>query len=1312
MEARFSAALAHAPATNRTADPPQHGLRIGNAHDREESDADAIAHRALKSRGSAPSNGRSRVDFSRVRIHDEAQAATSARDVNAAAYTVGNRIVFGAGRFAPSSSDGRRLLAHELAHVVQGQRSAAIPPLRREELTQVQDTRFARVTGVTMSVSLHGLTFTVPDQQRYSPGRKTPQLLSLVLKRLVGDSYPAGLEKDVEQELTRRHYKRSGGFEDNKPAKAGDKIEMINLDANATSTLFNVLTAKKIQTVLTDQQKELLDLALAGERLWEDVQESLHHTGDDLPPWYNADLFKAQLASQGKILRSYSEALKESRNGEDQAERRRSGAVDDIISELLEPVAVAEAIRKDFSLANDPKTAPGYAAIWRIPKAFQKKPLTQAPTAVEGGMGLFLAYQRTQPQLTKSVETVPEDRKELMRRFSGYISRTSPSSGKGDQQILDEAGTANAPAFPSTLSPVPPIDSLIFDAALKTDHRFQIKVDYPSVYEALGNYKFRWEIVRVPDRKIGPPIDISKIKGQKVGFGDVAAVRFSRDVAYAKTDIRRAVANMQSEFGGTPPGIGALELVTANAILRFVGTAVKLWFDAFTMPENQTSVVFPDKGLWMVRGVVYQVRTGDEAIVRVPSVAYFPALAQDPDEMAKEGGEAELAAQKDKNEQIAALEKKLASNLSDEERNEAQEQLKRLKAPLGDVLAEDLARTKKLEEEFEADPTKGNSRIAAEQREQLEKIIAHRATRDVAGATIVPASFVSDLGQRLSLQLEVADRPAPKGRVKVYVSDSTTAKSGDDTGEGATRDEAIIQAVTHLLEGISGYGRGRVAIGLASGVKVVRIDAGDGALLMEAVENVANALSIAAIAAAPLTGGASLAFLLPLGLVGAIPSAYRIAERVEAGTFDLDLENLMEIVNLAGGILHVGQLTSGAFRAVRVGRALLFVSTQVHRAGAIMMAGSLLVQIDELANLPEGERQSQIGMLLGKTLFQAGVAKAGELAERSHQTHIESARAKALHELADETPKPGTKKAQPTEEHGTGTGNKTKLEEQMRTLKDMDENSSARIRKDDALRNALVENPLAAAALKKCASDCFPPNMTADQVRRLGKIMKEFEKRNETLDSKKVKDFFYSRRGDLEAAIGEFERAAKAHADIKDVVSQETEGTGEGARPEVDPNKFLDTPERRKADRRKGLDVLSNNLVNRDGPRPKDHQAHHIVPEELWKERNPALYEYERIRGNENPEATPPEKRWLNSADNGIFLPKSWDTPASADLPPHYTSHAEYTDWVRSRLNQLDIEYRATGMSREQFKIRFEGIAGDLENNLRTNMKYLHKPKK
>src|SRR5205085_9063629 len=58
-------------------------------------------------------------DFSRVRVHTGERAAGSARALNALAYTVGDDVVFGPGRYAPRTDAGRHLLAHELAHTIQ-----------------------------------------------------------------------------------------------------------------------------------------------------------------------------------------------------------------------------------------------------------------------------------------------------------------------------------------------------------------------------------------------------------------------------------------------------------------------------------------------------------------------------------------------------------------------------------------------------------------------------------------------------------------------------------------------------------------------------------------------------------------------------------------------------------------------------------------------------------------------------------------------------------------------------------------------------------------------------------------------------------------------------------------------------------------------------------------------------------------------------------------------------------------------------------------------------------------------------------------
>jgi len=59
------------------------------------------------------------VNFRQVRLHSDAQAAESAQALNEKAYTLGQDVVFGTGQDTPGTSEGRRLMAHELTYVVQ-----------------------------------------------------------------------------------------------------------------------------------------------------------------------------------------------------------------------------------------------------------------------------------------------------------------------------------------------------------------------------------------------------------------------------------------------------------------------------------------------------------------------------------------------------------------------------------------------------------------------------------------------------------------------------------------------------------------------------------------------------------------------------------------------------------------------------------------------------------------------------------------------------------------------------------------------------------------------------------------------------------------------------------------------------------------------------------------------------------------------------------------------------------------------------------------------------------------------------------------
>lgn len=76
-------------------------------------------------------------DFSDVKIHTGSEASQSAKNINALAYTHGNNIVFGEGQYQPDTDTGKKLLAHELTHVVQQKGNAMV---QRQEVVDMPAT--------------------------------------------------------------------------------------------------------------------------------------------------------------------------------------------------------------------------------------------------------------------------------------------------------------------------------------------------------------------------------------------------------------------------------------------------------------------------------------------------------------------------------------------------------------------------------------------------------------------------------------------------------------------------------------------------------------------------------------------------------------------------------------------------------------------------------------------------------------------------------------------------------------------------------------------------------------------------------------------------------------------------------------------------------------------------------------------------------------------------------------------------------------------------------------------------------------------
>lgn len=142
-------------------------------------------------------------DFSQVHVHADAQAAKSTRAVNALAYTIGKDVAFAESQYAPNTIEGRRLIAHELTHVIQQSGASSGGQMPSKLTTNQSGDAFEQEADATVERVLAGahasesLTPSRPMLQRETQGddakKKTPE------KKEAGEVIAEGLKTVAEQ---------------------------------------------------------------------------------------------------------------------------------------------------------------------------------------------------------------------------------------------------------------------------------------------------------------------------------------------------------------------------------------------------------------------------------------------------------------------------------------------------------------------------------------------------------------------------------------------------------------------------------------------------------------------------------------------------------------------------------------------------------------------------------------------------------------------------------------------------------------------------------------------------------------------------------------------------------------------------------------------------------------------------------------------------------------------------------------------------------------------------------------------------------
>jgi len=188
-------------------------LPVGAIDDPREREASVIAERAL-----AFGNSHALLDqgISRARLHTGRQAETAAAALDAAAFTIGDNIFFGAGQYRPDQRSGQRLIAHEAVHVAQQARSGRAMVQRQP----------VQMPPLEVTSSLEPTERAVPNLNRLTNVGVTPQTPTLSRPQAV-------IELNAPDPATRLPFTSNGWDANEILQKLGQYDRMPGTDSDA-----------------------------------------------------------------------------------------------------------------------------------------------------------------------------------------------------------------------------------------------------------------------------------------------------------------------------------------------------------------------------------------------------------------------------------------------------------------------------------------------------------------------------------------------------------------------------------------------------------------------------------------------------------------------------------------------------------------------------------------------------------------------------------------------------------------------------------------------------------------------------------------------------------------------------------------------------------------------------------------------------------------------------------------------------------------------------------------------------------------------
>jgi Domain of unknown function (DUF4157) len=987
-------------------------------------------------------------DFSDVQVHADAEAAIATRAIQARAYTLGRNILFGAGEYAPSMETGRRLLAHELTHVVQqgiGRETPSGTMLGHESHEREADRSPSRaLTGGTvraltpyrgsapqlapaaptmppaaeMRAWLSRFKFVPVAGSTLKPGLADRQFYAMVVRRLLDTQYVLGFGEQVYDARAQNFALWTGG---EKVAQGGETFPTLNVDPEGLLEIIQeIAKAGKTVTLQPDKQ-EILNLGIAAEQ----ATNMLIIGGGNR--WFSNDLKIAMMGSRAALLRTLWKALLKDKVDLLSISNLGTESLDaamNLLSSLVPAADAIDAIRADPSLTNHPiyrKLWPSKAAKDAGPAgSISSKPDTSglvdpyaAPVAAADQVPVFstavgvMTYFETQPTLIadavkwKPAETIAAAaaRRELLDRYGeveGATNITSVDPSKQSQTLQDTPSIYNTPPYPATLSAYPQIVFPTYDASTKGEYAFTMTLQFTNPFAFFLPHQYKFEKIAIPK---------ADVKGAAKAAGPLPAGeepstwrrlegRLAKDADYDQADVDRYWGGLRYRMG--PPGV-SIDPIAINSALRVTGTLIKTTlFEGVGDPYEVGRFTFDQEGAYLIRATSHFDAGPNAKQRRPPSIAYHPVFAREP-ALYAQGKLDELLL-----DQEAA--KKRLEEIADQwddpwaDRAQLADDKEKLTAMTGDVPAMLEYQKKTLAKQKAASTDKYEQDRIQDSIDVIDKILKNRKDRGITvGAERLFGVFVSSAtGQAAYLLLETQDVTAETDKANAdkprsWIVNDATAPSGRSTvGTGPDKESAILDGVKQIFDK-GDYGRGNASVKIGNVVKeIVVMTVGPGAVFKEAMGNIATILSIAAVAAAPFTDGASLVLLVPAGVIGAVPSAYRLIERGIDHNLYVDMETAMDIVNIVGAAVGVGAEAQAAKKAFTLASgALLLVGVANAGTGIFLMGAQLVKQIRSLDDLPESLRSAAMLEILGSAMLNAGIMIGGMLMAKGKLTETE-----------------------------------------------------------------------------------------------------------------------------------------------------------------------------------------------------------------------------------------------------------------------------------------------------------------------------------